>query len=203
MHTETELNPLDRIREHFSDTIQTLITTADTLSPQILKISKKLVDCLVHGHKIFTCGNGSAALDAQRFAAYLIHKFEVERPSLPAIALPANISSLTAISNDETYAHVFSKPIEALAQPEDVLLIFSTHGQAENLINAAIAARQRGTHLIVLSGQEGGKLSKLLTANDLEIKIPSAQIHRVQETQVLILHVLCDLIDRQLFGMFS
>ena len=191
---------VERIRQHFSESIQTKIIAADSLSPAIAKAAQMMAERLINGHRIYTCGNGSSASDAQRFSAQMLNHFEVERPPLPAIALSTDSSTLTAIGDDHDLSQIFSKQIDALAQPGDILLVISTSGDSANLVKAVESAHNRGAHVIALTGKEGGKVSKVLSSNDIEIRIPSDHSPRIQECQVLTLHCLCDLIDYQIFA---
>lgn len=193
------MNLSELVRQHFSDNIQTQIQSADSLTPQIIKAGQLLAEALIQGHKILSCGNGESAADAQRLATGLLHKFEVDRPSLPIMSLNTDMGVMTAIANDEHYSQIFSKQIEAFAQAGDVLVLISTSGNAQNILKAAEAAHHRNAKIIALTGKDGGKLAKLLTNHDIEIRVPSDRSARIQESHVLTIHCLCDLIDQQLF----
>jgi len=193
------LNLSELVHQHFSDNIQTQIQSADTLTPQIIKAGQLLAEALIQGHKILTCGNGESAADSERLAASLLNKFEIERPSLPVVSLNASMGVITAIANDDYYAQIFSKQIEALAQTGDVLVLLSTSGNSQNILKAAEAAHHRNARIIALTGKDGGKLAKLLTNHDIEIRVPSDRSARIQESHILTIHCLCDLIDQQLF----
>lgn len=194
------MNKIEHIRQHFTDSIQTKIEAADAIAPQIAQASELMVQALVSGHKILTCGNGGSAADAQHFSAELLNRFEVERPPLPAIALTTDTSTLTAIGNDYDFNDCFSKQITALGQEGDVLLAISTSGNSENIIRAIKAAHERGTKVVVLSGRDGGKIAGILSSKDVEIRVPTERTARIQETHILVIHCLCDLIDQHLFG---
>jgi D-sedoheptulose 7-phosphate isomerase len=191
---------LQRIQQHFTDSIQTKITARDALSAIIVHASEALVRCLLEGHKILSCGNGGSAADAQHFSAELINRFEIERPSLPAIALTTDTSTLTSIANDYSYDEVFAKQIRALGQTGDVLLAISTSGNSTSVMQAIQAAHDRGMLVIALTGRDGGSMAPLLNDSDIEIRVPAQVTARIQETHLLIIHCLCDLIDQQLFG---
>lgn len=197
------MNTIDHIRQHFTDSIQTKIESADALAPQIAKGADMMVQALISGQKILTCGNGGSAADAQHFSAELLNRFEVERPPLPAIALTTDSSTLTAIGNDYDFNDCFSKQVSALGGDGDVLLAITTSGNSENIIRAIKAARERGTKVVVLSGKDGGKIAGILTENDVEIRVPADRTARIQETHILVIHCLCDLIDQNLFGSAS
>lgn len=187
------------VKEIFNDNIQTQITTADTLSDVIANSALMMVDALLNNHKILCCGNGGSAADAQHFSAEMLNRFESERPSLPAISLTTDTSTITSIANDYHFNEVYSKQIKALGQPGDVLLAISTSGNSKNIIEAIVAAHHRQMKVIALTGRNGGDIPPLLSPMDIEIRIPSESTARIQETHGIVIHCLCDIIDRQLF----
>ena len=130
----------------------------------------------------------------------MLNRFERERPSLPAIALTTDSSTITSIANDYSYEEVFSKQIRALGQEGDVLLAISTSGNSANVVQAIHAAHDRNMHVVALTGKDGGQIAPLLLPDDVEIRVPSNVTARVQEVHLLVIHSLCDLIDHQLFG---
>ena len=146
------------------------------------------------------CGNGGSAGDAQHFSSELLNRFERERPSLPAIALTTDTSTITSIANDYSYNEIFSKQIRALGQPGDVLLAISTSGNSANIIQAIQAAHDREMIVVALTGRDGGGMASLLLPEDVEIRVPANVTARIQEVHLLAIHCLCDLIDSQLFG---
>lgn len=188
-----------RVKQIFNDNIQTQITAADVLSDNIAAASQMMVDALLNNHKILCCGNGGSAADAQHFSAEMLNRFEAERPSLPAIALTTDTSTITSIANDYHYNEVFSKQIKALAQPGDILLAISTSGKSKSVIEAIVAAHHRQMLVIALTGKDGGDIPPLLNPTDMEIRVPSENTARIQETHGIVIHCLCDIIDRQLF----
>lgn len=191
---------IDRIKKHFSDSIQTKIAAADSLPELIAKAGELCVQSLLSGHKILSCGNGGSAADAQHFAAELINRFEVERPALPAIALTTDSSTLTSIGNDYRFEDIFLRQIKGLGQKGDVLLAISTSGHSNNVNQAIIAAREKNMGIVALTGREGGEVPTLLADSDVEIRVPATNTARIQETHILIIHCLCDYIDQTLFG---
>ncbi len=193
-------NIIDRIRHNFSESIQTKINAADTLLDIIGAAAEKVVQCLLEGHKIMSCGNGGSACDALHFSGEMLNRFKHERPSLPAIALAADVSTLTSIANDYNYQEIFAKQIRALGQPGDLLLAISTSGNSGNILNAIKAAHDRNVGVIALTGNDGGKIADILSADDVEIRVPATETARIQETHLLIIHCICDIIDYQLFG---
>lgn len=191
---------LERIKQHFSDSIQTKINAVDSLPEVIMTAGEIMVHALLNNHKILSCGNGGSAADAQHFSAELLNRFERERPALPAIALTTDTSTLTSIANDYDYSQVFAKQIKALGNPGDVLLAISTSGASLNVIEAIKAAHKKEMLVIALTGKEGGEVAHLLKSHDIELRVPANQTTRIQETHLLIIHCLCDYIDCALFG---
>ncbi|PST87817.1 phosphoheptose isomerase [Photobacterium sp. NCIMB 13483] len=190
---------LDSIRESFTESIQTQIAAAEALPDAISKAAQVMVQSLLNGNKILSCGNGGSAANAQQLASCLINRFEIERPSLPALALTADTTVLTAIANDYHHDEVFSKQVRALGQAGDILLVLSTSGNSKNIIKAMEAALARDMNIIALTGKDGGEMAGLLGVQDVEIRIPSQRTVRIQEGHLLTIHCLCDLIDQVLF----
>lgn len=190
----------DRIIGHFGTSIETKASAAEVLPPYIERAAQMMVNTLLNGGKILTCGNGGSAGDAQHFSSELLNRFERERPSLPAVALTTDSSTITSIANDYNYAEVFSKQIRALGNPGDILLAVSTSGNSANIVQAIQAAHEREMTVVALSGKDGGNMASLLTVEDVEIRVPSQVTARIQEVHLVVIHCLCDLIDCSLFG---
>lgn len=190
----------ERINQHFQASIETKQQAAEVLAPSIELASDSMVAALLSGGKILTCGNGGSAGDAQHFSSELLNRFERERPSLPAIALTTDSSTVTSIANDYSYNEIFSKQIRALGNTGDVLLAISTSGNSANVVQAIQAAHDREMRVVALTGRDGGDMTSLLLPDDIEIRVPSMVTARIQEVHLLAIHCLCDLIDWQLFG---
>lgn len=190
----------DRAREHFRESVA-VKQAAAALAPLIVDASRAMSECLLRDCKIMSCGNGGSASDSQHFSAELLGRFELDRPGFPAIALTTDSSTLTAVSNDYSFDEIFSKQVRALAQAGDVLLAISTSGNSENVLQAVHAAHERGVTVVALTGRDGGAIATELTANDIELRVPSDRTCRIQEVHIVIIHCLCDLIDAQLLGV--
>lgn len=190
----------ERIRRMFAESIETKMQAAEVLPEEISRAGQRMVDSLLNGGKILTCGNGGSAGDAQHFSSELLNRFERERPALPAVALTTDSSTLTSIANDYSYNEVFSKQVRALGNAGDVLLAISTSGNSANVIQAIQAAHDRDMAVIAMTGRQGGEMARLLTDNDVELRVPAQSTARIQEVHLVIIHALCDLIDQQLFG---
>ncbi|GLR76896.1 phosphoheptose isomerase [Aliivibrio sifiae] len=194
---------LEHIKESFTESIQIQIAAAEALPDHIMHASQAMVATLLNGNKILCCGNGGSASNAQQFASCLLNRFETERPSLPAMALTADTSTLTAIANDYNYDEIFSKQVRALGQPGDILLVLSTSGNSQDILKAMEAAVSRDMTIIALTGMDGGVMAGLLGESDVEIRIPSHRVARIQEVHLLTLHCICDLVDQVLFPQHS
>lgn len=189
----------ERVLAHFRQSIETK-QAAEALAPEIVRAAELMSASLLRDGKILSCGNGGSAADAQHFSGELLGRFELERPGLPAVALTTDTSTLTAVANDYSYAEIFAKQVRALGQSGDVLLALSTSGNSENVLRAITAAHDRGMAVVALTGGDGGKMSQALQGEDIEIRVPSGRTCRVQETHILVIHCLCDLIDVSLLG---
>lgn len=194
------MNPQQRITQHFNDSIATKQAALTVLQQPIARAAEQMIRCLLGGCKILSCGNGGSAGDAQHFSSEMLNRFEMERPGLPAIALTTDTNTITAIANDYHYERIFARQIEALGQNGDILLAISTSGNSINVVKAVAAAHARGMTVIALSGKNGGALADSLNQNDIELRVPSNATARIQETHLVIIHCLCDLIDQQLLG---
>ena len=190
---------LERIKSNFTESIQTKIAASEQISESIEQAGLIMAQCLLSGQKILACGNGGSAGDAQHFSAELLNRYETERPSLPAIALTTDSSTITSIANDYHYDEVFSKQLRALGNNGDVLLAISTSGNSSNVIKAIETAVSRDMPIIALTGKDGGDIAGLLGEHDVEIRVPSSRTARIQEVHLLVIHCLCDIIDSTLF----
>ena len=189
----------DLIKNNFTESIQTKIAASEALVGSIEKAGLIMVQSLLSGNKMLSCGNGGSAGDAQHFSAELLNRFETERPGLPAIALTTDSSTITSIANDYSYEEVFSKQIRALGSKGDVLLAISTSGNSANVVKAIEAAVARDMPIVALTGSDGGDIAGLLGENDVEIRVPSQRTSRIQEVHLVVIHCLCEIIDTTLF----
>lgn len=189
-----------RVAELFQESAALKASLATQMPTAIAAAGDRMTTALLNGNKIMSCGNGGSAGDAQHFSGEMLNRFEMERPGLPAIALSADTSTLTAIGNDYSFDEIFSKQVQALGQTGDMLLAISTSGNSVNIIKAVQAAHNRGVSVIALTGRDGGAIVNELAEGDLELRVPSGSTPRIQEVHILIIHCLCDLIDRQLLG---
>src|SRR5947207_8711960 len=189
-----------RIQQHFIDSADLKYQAAESLSKPIAAAVQAVLACLTGGGKVLACGNGGSAADATHFAAEFIGRFERERPGLAAIALTTDTSILTAIGNDYDFNVIFSKQVQALGSPGDVLLALTTSGNSANVLAAVEAAHAKEMTVIAVTGRGGGKMREQLTETDVHICVPHERTARIQEVHLLTLHCICDAVDLQLLG---
>jgi D-sedoheptulose 7-phosphate isomerase len=163
----------------------------------IAEVGRDWAEALRGGHRTFLFGNGGSAADAQHIAAELVSRYLRDRPGLPVVALTVNTSSLTAIANDYSYDAVFARQLEALGRAGDMAIGISTSGNSRNVLLAIETAKRKGMTSLGLTGQGGGQLRGLV---DRCICVPSGETPRVQESHILIGHILCEIVERELFG---
>lgn len=163
----------------------------------LLSAADAMVEALAADRKILIFGNGGSAADAQHIAAEFVNRFRMERPPLAAISLTTDTSALTAIGNDYAFAQVFSKQVRALGRAGDVALGISTSGNSENVVAGLQASRDAGLRTIGMTGRGGGKLRGIC---DVLLDVDSEVTARIQETHITMAHILCELVDRMLFG---
>ena len=194
------MSKLEYIKRIFTESIAVKKAALEDLSALIAQAGEVMANALYEGHKILSCGNGGSAADAEHFAGEMMNRFLLERAPLPAVALSSGTSVVTAIANDYNYTDVFAKQVEALGNKGDVLLAISTSGNSANVVKAIIAAHAKGLRVIALTGNDGGKMAQELNAEDVELRVKCRVTPRVQETHIVIIHCLCELIEAQLFG---
>jgi D-sedoheptulose 7-phosphate isomerase len=177
------------LQEHL-ETIQKLLQSS---LPVIESSGRLICDALNSGKKILLCGNGGSAADAQHIAAELIGYYEIQRHSWPAIALTTDTSTLTAVSNDLGFEHVFARQVAGLAQAGDVLVAISTSGKSKNVLRALEQAKELGCKTIALTGSSAETLGSLC---DVVVAVPATRTSRVQEAHITIGHLWCEMVDQ-------
>lgn len=168
-----------------------------SLINKIQQAADLMLACYKAEKKVWLCGNGGSAADAQHIAAELSGRFYIDRPPLFAEALHVNTSYITAVANDYSYDEIYARYIKAAAKPGDVLIAISTSGNSNNIINAVNEAKKAGAKTISLTGKTGGNMKEI---SDILINIPSTDTPRIQESHILIGHILCEIIETELFG---
>ena len=184
---------------HFSSALRELAATAERVATELeadLDIALEMVQATVKvGGTLFFCGNGGSAADAQHMATEYVVRYMRNRRAYPALALTTDTSLLTAAGNDIGFENVFSRQVEALAKPGDLLIIHSTSGNSPNVLRAAEAAREKGVKVLAFSARDGGALKALA---DHSIVIPTSRTDRAQELHLCIEHIICDVVERSL-----
>jgi len=168
-----------------------------SLLDKIKQTASLIIEAYGNRKKLILFGNGGSAADAQHIAAELVNKFKLERSALPALAFTTDTSILTSIANDYDYAGVFARQVEALVEEGDVVIGISTSGGSLNVLKGIEAAKGKGARTIGFTGKDGGKLSQIA---DLTVEVPSSDTPRVQEAHITILHIVCFLVERELFS---
>jgi D-sedoheptulose 7-phosphate isomerase len=190
---------MQRIKEIIRASVE--VKNKILLDDRILQTVNDCVSILVtafqHGNKVLFCGNGGSAADAQHLAAELTGRFYTDRDALPAEALHANSSYLTAIGNDYGYDVVYSRLIKGIGNKGDVLVGLSTSGNSKNIVKAFETAKEKGMITIAFTGERGGKLKKLA---DHLVNVPSDDVPRIQESHILLGHIICQLTEENIFN---
>jgi phosphoheptose isomerase len=194
--TYEQVRDLGVVDRHFEEAEEALDRSRRRLRSQVVKAARMITDCFARGGKVMICGNGGSAADSQHLAAELVGRFKAaERPGLPALALTVDSSVLTAWSNDVGFESVFSRQVEALGRRGDLLVVISTSGRSENLVRAVEAARKAGIHTLALLGGAGGDVRRLV---DCSLIVPSGDTQHIQEVQLVLMHLLCELTESRL-----
>jgi len=187
----------DRIHQHIQRSLDAkqAILGNDAFIETLEQCANLCADAIKKGHKVLFAGNGGSASDAQHLAAELVGRYKNDRPSLAAIALTTDTSALTAIGNDYGYDQVFARQLAGLGQPGDVVIAISTSGNSANVLKAGEVAREKGIHIIGMSGDKG----KLKEIADQCLAVPAPSTATIQEAHIMLGHIICDLTEKQLY----
>lgn len=182
----------DEIRRQLGESVRVKQAFSDALVARIADFAQRSAEAIRRGGKLVLFGNGGSAADAQHLAAELVVRLRTERPGLPALALTTNTSILTAAGNDYGFERIFSRQMESLVGPHDVVVALSTSGTSPNIVKAMETARARGSFLVALTGETGGALAGKV---DILLDVPSRDPQRIQESHITIGHIVCSLIE--------
>jgi D-sedoheptulose 7-phosphate isomerase len=189
---------MNKIKEIIQSSIETKqkLLADEALLNTICETVKVIVAAFRNGNRVYFCGNGGSAADAQHLAAEFSGRFYTDRKALPAEALHCNTSYLTAVANDYGFDVIYSRLIDGIGEKGDVLIGLSTSGNSVNIINAFVTARQKGMITVGFTGESGGKLK---TVCDYLVNVPSADTPRIQESHIMIGHIICQLVEEKYF----
>jgi D-sedoheptulose 7-phosphate isomerase len=187
-------NFIDEINTIFDENILVSNKTKE-LSTIIDECAKKIIAALKNNGKVILFGNGGSAADAQHMAAELVGRFKIERSSIAAISLTTDTSIITSIGNDYDFENIFSRQIESLGNKHDIIIAISTSGNSKNVINGVKSAKNKGIFVIALSGKSDSELKDLA---DITINAPSDDTARIQESHRIIIHCLCQLVEKSI-----
>ncbi|MDD5156423.1 D-sedoheptulose 7-phosphate isomerase [Sulfurimonas sp.] len=186
----------DQIKKSYET--KQLIYENESLINKIKEVTTLCVELYKKGlNKTILAGNGGSAADAQHIAAELVGRYGFDRPSLASLALTTDTSNITAIGNDYGYDKIFSRQLEGMGQKGDIFIGISTSGNSKNIINAFERAKEKGITTVALVGKDGGDMAKIA---DISLIVPSDSTPRIQESHILIGHIMCDIIEKELFG---
>lgn len=180
-----------------SISVKEAILTDSTLLKNIQDAAEMVTDAYRRGGKTLLAGNGGSAADAQHIAGEFVSRFYFDRPGIPSIALSTDTSILTAIGNDYGFDRLFERQVQAHAQIGDVFIGITTSGNSENIVKALTVCKEKGIKSIVLTGKNGGRVSDIC---DICLKVPSGETPRIQESHILIGHIICCIVEEELFG---
>ena len=187
------------ITESLKESSETKLKIEQECKEDILKAANILSEVYRNGNKLLLCGNGGSAADCQHIATELMIRLShhIQRPALPAIALTTDTSNLTAGGNDIGFENVFARNVEGLGNKGDAMIVISTSGNSGNVIKAVEMAHKKGMKVIGLLGGDGGKLKPIV---DLSVVIPSSNVQRIQEGHITVAHIICELVEEELYG---
>ena len=191
---------INQIKTQIQASIQVKQSFPEELLTNIASAAELMVGCITSGGKIAFCGNGGSAADAQHLTAELVGRFKLERNAWPAIAFNSNTSIITAIGNDYSFDDIFLRQVEGLLSAGDILVGISTSGNSANVVNAFVKAKENQVKTIGLTGCDGGQMA---SCSDLLLTVPSSDTPRIQESHIMIGHILCDLMETEIVSQES
>jgi len=186
--------PIDVVIQALEESARVKLALRE-MAPQVVRAAARLAECFRAGGRLYACGNGGSACDAMHLVEELVARYKRDRPGLPAHHL-VDGPTLTCWANDYDFASVFRRQVEAMVRPGDVLVAISTSGNSPNVLAAAEAARERGAVVLGLLGRDGGRLAAL---SDEPLVVPARDTERIQEGHITLIHLLCELVERELY----
>ena len=188
---------IEIIKSNFLENQEINLMSVNKILPSIESATNCLVNMIKNSGKLMSCGNGGSSGDAQHITSEFVNRFEIERKEMPAISLNSDTATITSIGNDYGYEYIFSKQVSAIGYEKDVLMAFTTSGNSKNILEAISIAKEKNIKVLLVAGGNGGKAQNLLGPDDISIIIPSNRTSRIQEMTLIVIHSICECIDKQ------
>ena len=187
---------IEIIKSNFIENQNINLTSIDEILPSIESATDCLINMIKNSGKLMSCGNGGSSGDAQHITSEFVNRFEIERKEMPAISLNSDTATMTSIGNDYGYEYIFSKQINAIGSEKDILMVFTTSGNSKNILEAINTAKKKNIKVLLVTGGDGGKAQSLIGSDDISIIIPSDRTSRIQEMTLIVIHSICECIDK-------
>ena len=187
---------IEIIKSNFIENQKTNLISVNEILPSIESATDYLISMINNSGKLMSCGNGGSSGDAQHITSEFVNRFEIERKEMPAISLNSDTATMTSIGNDYGYEYIFSKQINAIGCEKDILIAFTTSGNSKNILEAISAAKKKSIKVLLVAGGNGGKAQNLIGPDDVSIIIPSNRTSRIQEMTLIVIHSICECIDK-------
>ena len=187
---------IEIIKSNFIENQKINLLSVDKISPSIDSAVNCLIKMINGSGKLMSCGNGGSSGDAQHITSEFVNRFEIERKEMPAISLNSDTTTITSIGNDYGYEYIFSKQINAIGNEKDILMAFTTSGNSKNILEAIHAAKRKNIKVLLVTGGTGGKAKDLIGPDDISIIVPSNRTSRIQEMTLIVIHSICECIDK-------
>jgi DnaA initiator-associating protein len=187
---------IEIIKSNFIENQKINLTSVNEILPSIESATDCLINMIKSSGKLMSCGNGGSSGDAQHITSEFVNRFEIERKEVPAISLNSDTATMTSIGNDYGYEYIFSKQINAIGYEKDVLMAFTTSGNSKNILEAINVAQKKNIKVLLVTGGNGGKAQNLMGSDDVSIIIPSNRTSRIQEMTLIVIHSICECIDK-------
>ena len=187
---------IEIIKSNFIENQKINLISINEILPSIESATNCLITMIDNSGKLMSCGNGGSSGDSQHIASEFVNRFEIERKELPAISLNSDTATITSIGNDYGYEYIFSKQVSAIGHAKDILMAFTTSGNSKNILEAISVAKEMNIKVLLVTGGNGGKAQDLIGTDDISIIIPSDRTSRVQEMTLIVIHSICECIDK-------
>ena len=187
---------IEIIKSNFIENQKTNLISVNEILPSIESATDYLISMINNSGKLMSCGNGGSSGDAQHITSEFVNRFEIERKEMPAISLNSDTATMTSIGNDYGYEYIFSKQINAIGSEKDILMVFTTSGNSKNILEAINTAKKKNIKVLLVTGGDGGKAQSLIGSEDISIIIPSDRTSRIQEMTLIVIHSICECIDK-------